>query len=315
LVSGFLLIAAGTAALNAPSNLGGMLATTVFGCGLGLTVSAINLWVAEVARDARVAAVSFVNFVWGLGAISCPPLVMLAERHHRLPEFLYAVAASSAIVALVLGRMNVEPQVHSEAVAAGAPAPSPVSREIAVSLAAMFYLYVGCESAVSGWVAALAKRVDPAGGDLWALAPMFFWAGLLGGRGLLPLIPQRRHERAVVIAGIAWAVVWIILLARAETYAGVVACAGLAAVGFAGVYPILIAWLVKIFGDKSRRVGALMFALADLGGATMPWLVGVTSTRAESLRAGLVVPLAACAAMLVTLAMMRDEIFRGTSVK
>lgn len=311
---GFLLIAAGMAALNAPSNLGSMMATTVFGCGLGLAISATNLWGAEVAQEARLAAVSFLNFVWGLGAISCPPLVMISQRYQRLPEFLCAVAASAAITALLLSRMSVEPQSHSEAPHSRTSASNQISIGGAICLAAMFYLYVGSESSISGWVAGLAKRVNPASaGDLWALAPMFFWGGLLAGRGLVPLIPYRRHERALVFIGIVWAAVWIILLSRATTYAAVVACAGVAALGFAAVYPVLIAWLVKMFGEKSRRIGALMFALANLGGAMMPWLVGFTSTHAASLRTGLLVPLTACAAMLVTLALMREEIFRGTA--
>jgi fucose permease len=42
-----------------------------------------------------------------------------------------------------------------------------------------------------------------------------------------------------------------------------------------------------------------MFNLAGLGGATLPWLVGFTSTRANSLRIGLLVPLLGAIAMLI----------------
>jgi fucose permease len=49
-----------------------------------------------------------------------------------------------------------------------------------------------------------------------------------------------------------------------------------------------------------------MFALASLGGATMPALVGFTSTHAGSLRAGLLVPFIACLAMLGLSGLLRE---------
>src|SRR5580658_10641169 len=49
-VCGFSLIAAGVAGLNLGSNVASLAAAAVFGCGLGQTLSATNLWVAEVAK-------------------------------------------------------------------------------------------------------------------------------------------------------------------------------------------------------------------------------------------------------------------------
>jgi fucose permease len=53
-----------------------------------------------------------------------------------------------------------------------------------------------------------------------------------------------------------------------------------------------------------------MFSFAGLGGATMPWLVGLTSTGTGSLRAGLLLPLAGCVAMFTLIASMREQVFR-----
>jgi fucose permease len=77
----------------------------------------------------------------------------------------------------------------------------------------------------------------------------------------------------------------------------------------AAIYPILVAWMVKAFGERSRRIGAILFALAAMGGAVMPWFVGLTSTGTGSLRAGLLVPLAGCLAMFALIAMMREPLF------
>jgi MFS transporter, FHS family, glucose/mannose:H+ symporter len=313
-VCGFSLIAAGVTGLNLGSNVASLAATAVFGCGLGQVLSATNLWVAEVAKDRRVAALSILNLMWGIGAIASSPSVMLAQSRRATSWLLYAIATGAASTALILAGMNLEPATTEEG---DEEQPGPARREnistrSTVSLAALFFLYVGSENSVAGWVASLTKRMNPGSGDLWALAPMFFWGGLLAGRAVVPLVPLRRRERTLLASGLMLAAAGICLLLQARTFAIVAICASAAGLGLAAIYPILIAWLVKAFGESSRRVGAIMFALAGFGGATMPWLVGLMSTRTGSLRAGLLVPLIGCVAMFALIATMIEPIFRGT---
>lgn len=113
-------------------------------------------------------------------------------------------------------------------------------------------------------------------------------------------------------AGLLLTAVGICLLLTATTFLAVVVSVTAAGLGMAAIYPILIAWLVKAFGERSRQAGSLMFALASLGGATMPWIVGVTSTKVGSLRAGLLIPLAGCAAMFTLVLTMTEPVFRRT---
>jgi len=312
LVSGFCLIAAGVAGLNLGSYVGSLAAAAVFGCGLGQVLSATNLWVAEVAKTRRVAALSILNLMWGLGAIASSPLVMLAQRRGATAWLLYAIAVGALFTALILAGMNFEPGPKEEELSGPARSKN-ISTRSTVSLATLFFLYVGSENSVAGWVASLTKRTNPDSGDLWALTPMFFWGGLLAGRALVPLVPLRRRERTLLASGLMLAAAGICLLLEARAFERVAICVTAAGLGLAGIYPILVAWLVKAFGERSRRIGAIMFALAGMGGATMPWLVGLMSTRMGSLRAGLIVPLAGCAAMFTLIATMLEPIFRGAS--
>jgi len=312
-VCGFSLIAAGVAGLNLGSNVASLAATAVFGCGLGQALSAANLWVAEVARARRVAALSVLNLMWGIGAIVSSPLVMLAQRHGATSWLLYAIAACAAVTAAILAGMNVEPGTTKEDEQQSRPARREnISVGSAVSLAALFFLYVGSENSVAGWVAALTKRINPDSGDSWALAPMFFWGGLLAGRALVPLVPLRRSERTLLTSGLMLAGAGICFLLQARAFASVAICVTAAGLGLAAVYPILVAWLVKAFGKRARQIGAIMFALAGMGGATMPWFVGLVSTGTGSLRAGLLVPLSGCVAMFALIATMLEPVFRGT---
>lgn len=111
-------------------------------------------------------------------------------------------------------------------------------------------------------------------------------------------------------SGLILAAAAISLLSRAKTFASIAICVSVAGLGFAGIYPILVAWLVKAYGQRSRQIGAIMFALAGMGGATMPWLVGLMSTATGSLRTSLLLPLVGCVAMFGLIASMRELIFR-----
>jgi len=309
--SGFSLIAAGVAGLSLASYPAALAAVALFGCGLGQALSATNLWVAEVAKDRRVAALSILNLAWGIGAIASSPFVLFAQRRAATSLLLYTIASASALTALILLAMNLEPGIPEGDQQQSRPTRDEnISRRSSVNLAALFFLYVGSENSIAGWVASLTKRMHPGSGDLWALAPLFFWAGLLLGRALVPLVPFRWRERALLASGLILAAVGICLLLRASSFASIAICASAAGLGFAGIFPILVAWLVKAYGQNSRRIGAIMFSCAGLGGATMPWLVGLTSTGTGSLRAGLLLPLAGCIVMFTLIASMREPVFR-----
>jgi FHS family glucose/mannose:H+ symporter-like MFS transporter len=307
---GFSLIAAGVAGLNLDSFVASLAAASLFGCGLGQVLSATNLWVAEIAGGRRLAALSILNLMWGAGAIACSPIVMLAQRHNATSWFLDAISACAALTAVILAALNLQPGTAEKDKQPPSNG-SHISTSRTVSLAALFFLYVGSENSVAGWIASLTKRMNAAPSDLWALAPMFFWAGLLAGRALVPLVPLRRRERTLLASGLVLAITGISLLLQAKTFRSVAICVTAAGLGLAAIYPILITWMVKAFGERSRQIGSIMFALAGMGGAVMPWFVGLMSTSSGSLRIGLLVPLAGCVTMFVLIATMVEPIFRG----
>src|SRR5205823_3910539 len=202
---GFTFIAVGMATLNLSNELLGLIATFAFGYGLGLVLSGTNLWVAELAPSRRAAALSILNLGWGIGAISCPVLVMVAERNHRLPVLLSGVAGLSLLLALALVIMKLESPSQRTAAETSLRDQPAASVKMAFALGGLFFLYCGTESAVGGWAGALAKRMEASPGNPWELAPMFFWAGLLAGRAMAPMVLRRAPERTVLISGLTLA--------------------------------------------------------------------------------------------------------------
>jgi FHS family glucose/mannose:H+ symporter-like MFS transporter len=308
LAVGFILIALGIAGLNFGNEFACLFCAAVFGCGLGLILPGTNLWVAEVAASRRASALSILNLAWGIGAIACPALVFLAQKTHGLSIFLFGIAGLAILFALALAIMNIEPRPHEISGAGMLGAQPAVGKTTALALGALFFLYVGTEGSVGGWTASLAKRIGTTPGNLWELSPMFFWVGLMAGRALTPIILRRVTERTLLMTGLILAGSFNGALLWASTFRGATICVTATGLGLSCVYPLVVSQMVGRYGKDAKHTRSIMFALACVGGATMPALVGFTSTHAGSLRAGLWVPFIACLAMLSLLSLLQDPI-------
>jgi fucose permease len=110
---------------------------------------------------------------------------------------------------------------------------------------------------------------------------------------------RKTHETKLAGAGVTLAALGVCVLVTAETMTPVVIGASLAGLGFSSVYPINVSLLSHWFGETTTRVSGAIFAIGNLGGAVLPWVVGALSTKIGSLRAGLSVPLCGALGMLI----------------
>jgi fucose permease len=315
-LSGLLLMACGVATLTMGSLGLGLASVAAYGLGLGLIVPSDNLLIAEIGSgsgshpssraSSRASAVSLLNFFWGVGAVFCslmvawtattttaPTTATATAAHNLLPVFLGSVALFLILLALAMRNLPFPAATKS--------AESPASsswREMAKTralwlFAAVFFLYPGAETAVGGWVGSYVSRIGFRGAAMASMMPAFFYAALTVGRALGTAFLRHFSERRVLLAGFAVGAAGIGLMLWTPSLPGVIAGALITGLSFATLYPITVARLSERFGVAARSIGALMFSLASLGPAVISWMVGVISHATGSLRAGMLLPLAA----------------------
>jgi len=296
-LAGLLLMACGVATIYMGSLWLGLASVAAYGLGLGLIVPSDNLLIAEIGSgtgsgpSSRAGAVSLLNFFWGVGAVFCSLMVAWTAAHKLLPFFLGSVALFLVLLALAMRNLPFP--------AAETSAESPISwRELAKSptiwlFAAVFFLYPGAETAVGGWIGSYVSRLGSRGAAIAPMMPAFFWSALTVGRALGTAFLRYFPERRVLRAGYAAGAAGIALMLWAPTLPGVIGGALITGLSFATLYPITVARLSQHFGVAARSIGAVMFSLAALGPAVIPWMVGVISHATGSLRAGLLLPLGA----------------------
>jgi FHS family glucose/mannose:H+ symporter-like MFS transporter len=310
---GLLAMAVGVAALPYSSRFLGSAGIGLYGLGFGIAVPAANLLVAEVHQFHRSAALNLLNFSWSVGAVACPFLVAAAARTHHVPALLAAFAGFLFLVAVGIAAM---PSHIVEPRARGGNGAQPVTSvdsgtsdsdtswrssswrsNSVVLLASLFFLYVGVENSFGGWIASYAKSIGTLSLSLALMSSSFFYSTLMVGRWLASLVLKRVEEVTLARAGLLMACAGMMCLLLSHAALGVLAGASVTGLGLAAVYPITISLLSREFGDASSQMGSIMFTMANLGGAFMPWLVGFFSNRFGSVRAGMVVPLIAGGAM------------------
>jgi fucose permease len=167
-----------------------------------------------------------------------------------------------------------------------------------ISLAQLFFFYVGIEVSVGGWVALDEKRMGGNTAASLAAAPAFFYGFLLLGRFLVPWILRRVSQRDLCVRGLVLVAVGISFVVMAKTPAMLYVGALLAGFGCAPQYPIYVTWLAAIFKDDSTWLAALFFGSAGLGSSLIPWLVGAIASQTHSLRFGFLLPLASALWMI-----------------
>jgi len=159
-------------------------------------------------------------------------------------------------------------------------------------IGALFFVYVGTENALGAWLASLAKRTGDSPSVAWMTVTSYFYGALLLGRILAALALRQVADAKQACSGALITLFSSLALVLSRSAFAISLCAFLAGLGLSTLYPITISRFSSRFGERAKTMGGFMFALSTLGGASVPWFVGFLSTKFQSLRSGLVIPLA-----------------------
>jgi FHS family glucose/mannose:H+ symporter-like MFS transporter len=298
LLSSLLIMAVGVAALARADWIFGLISVCIFGLGFGINTPAANLRIARTNPDKAASALNLLNSSWGVGAMASPLLVASVQHSRHTPQFLYCTAAALMGLAAYMSAVSFSMDGQAESEKKAVVAKSRIwNNRFLFIVAVLFFIYVGTENSVGGWVASYARRIDSHA--LWAITPSFFWGALLLGRFSAPLALRRVRETRLATAGVALAAIGVVTLLAAKAVPMIMVGAAISGLGLASVFPISVSLLTRWFGETAPRISGAIFSCGNFGGAVLPWAVGALSTHFGSLRAGFMIPLLGSLSMLI----------------
>ncbi len=270
-----------------------------YGFGLGIALPATNLLVAALSGERRAAALNLLNFSWTLGAVTSPLLfVFLLQRRHLSLWFALTTFAAVVLASAVLLSLCEAPSAASSSIdeptSPGHPA---ILTWVLTGL--LLFLYVGIENGVPGWAPLFGLRQHLLSETSVAFALALYWGALLLGRLAASFLWRNATPRTVISYSLGTAFTGVLLIAAGSSSLTLYLGLALTGAGLAAVFPTVVAVFSTQATGKLKPVAGILFAAAGLGGAGLPYLIGLLSSHGYGLRAGLWITAAAALAMLL----------------
>jgi fucose permease len=249
------------------------------------------------------AALALLNFSWSAGSVACPLLAAQFLRHAKASS-AFVLVGLIALPFAFLPLLGDRDDLHTPAVPGPAPARMKEATTIAY-FAFLAFLYVGIEATVGNWMSTYASRTTAWTFAGSTLAVAVFWAALLLGRALTPVIltrmPEQRLYRVCVVVTIAG----VLVLLSAHSPLSILSGSAVTGLSLAPLFPLILALFLAEIGESNNA--GWVFAVAGLGGAVLSWLTGIVSNDTGSLRIGLLVPGLAALLMLLMMGWRRGN--------
>ena len=310
--AGLLCVAVGFLGLAMPSLVVATLGLALNGIGLGLANPTITASVCEAAPDRRAAILNLLNFVWALGAITAPNLVVAAMRHGevKIPQMLIGYALLMAMSAFIIPQVATSSFVQPSS---GAKLSRSMLRLI-IACGVLIFTYVGIENGIAGWLPTFAIRVQGFTLQRTALLQDTFWMTFLAGRFLAPVFLRFTGERLLLTLSMCVAALGTIALLLFHSPLDLFISVATVGLGCAAVFPTAIAVLSHHLGGQSGSNLGFVFASAGLGAGVLPYCIGWLSSASQSLRTAMWLLVGAEVVLLFAHAVMSNLAARGPDI-
>lgn len=282
---GFALMAIGTAGVAFGDGLiVGMIALFLTGIGIGWAVPAEN-WLAGrySPPEDQARAINVLNAWWCAGAVVGPALIARGLVAIRFEWTLGIVTLVVALIAVL--SWGLTDAKDGELRQSSTADSRRRVRNLALIVSAMLFLYVGTETAISGWTPTLAARELGLSAADASLALSAFWASVLAARVLVSFTFLSRWVgmRSLVV-GLSSAAAGVALMTLPRNRVGLAVGVVFAGMGCATIFPTIIALFQKRAGVGSESWVGIVIAAGSLGASTIPWVVGASASGLGGLR-------------------------------
>ncbi len=227
----------------------------VLGLGFGSLDMSLNVLMSRTAATGRAHRLSFVNAGYGLGAVICPLLLIVAH-----PRNFPGVFIGIAILAVALSMFNRgvhAPPFKAEALQSVVSAHKAQRRPILLSFVAAYIFYVALETASSGWMSSQLQR----GGfstSVGSFITAAFWVGMTIGRSLGGPLHRIFSDTRLAIGGLVVAIA--LDLTATSNHVALVSYPVLG-LTLATIFPMGLLWYTRLLPHDSDGITIILFAM------------------------------------------------------
>ena len=263
----------------------------VLGLGFGSLDMSLNVLLSRTAAEGRAHRLSFVNAGYGMGAVICP-LIIIVAHPYNFPGVFIAIS----LVALLLMTFNQgvdAPPLRAEPLQRQISAHKAQRWPILLTFVGAYIFYVATETSAAGWMSSQLQR----GGYSTAVGSFItaaFWMGMTIGRSLGGPLHRIFNDQRLILGGLVAAV--FCELAATSNHVALFSYPLMGLI-IASVFPMGLVWYTRLLPHDSDGVTIILFAMMAggiIGPGTVSLLVAHMGVH--------VIPLAFAAFTLIDLA-------------
>ncbi len=299
---GCLFMAFGVVLMNVDSFIVCLAGFFINGLGVGLTLPSINMLILALNPMRSGAALTMLNFFWGVGAIICKPFVdyFSGGTSLFLTTVILAVLLFASTIFMAAVPSIKEPKLETDQILEGEILKPIWTRPIAWGIALFNFIHVGFESGMGGWLTTYTGRIEAETAPVFFSPTLLFFLFFVIGRGISPVFFRIFNENKMLLLGLSTIVVGMIITLSANSLLMLGAGASVAGFGTSWIFPTNVSRFYNIFGPGSTSQATPLFICGTLGAASVTWLIGALSNIFGDLRSGMFV-LLFCVVLLIIL--------------
>lgn len=246
------------------------LAAVAAGAGFGGLALYVNTAFIQAFGGQNLVLLNLLNAAYGAGAVAGPVLAGLPA--HLGVRLVFPACGLLAIVCFS-ARACSRSLIRREPAATARSRPGPAALKILVPFAVIGFLYDGLETGTGAWQSTHLVWI---GYSVSAAAQFaaFFWAGMLLGRLVIPILTTRVSPSAVAFGGVLTAAV---ALGGASLHWLAPAGYALAGLGLAPVFPAMLAMASRTSASPQFANGVMLSACM-VGGVIWPAIIGLVAS-------------------------------------
>jgi len=280
----------------------------VLSIGSGVIDSGTNALVNDIApARGHAREQSLLHTFFGLGALLGPLLIGAFLAIHWGWRSAYVVDAVGAIgLAMLFSQLRLHRPVP-KAQAVGARSMLALARTpLVLVMALMLAVYVGAELLVGDWSATYLQDTHHFDKVAAATSVGLFWGGLTAGRLLSAVATRWFTGRTLLLLTCLLSLFACVVLVAAPNAPTALAGLALTGIGFAAIFPLVMAIAGEVFPGTAGSIAGLLMAAASVFGALLPWVGGVMVQYADA-RAALALSIPLGLVMVIVAIVLRES--------
>lgn len=295
LVVGPVLVAGALALMAGAADYRALIGSVILlGLGGGALNGGTNTLVADLHEDPRQksSALNLLGVFFGFGALFLPFVIGSVVKTLGLAAILYVTVAMSVAPAVVFGALTFPASRHAEGLAL-AEVGRLAKNRLVLALGFLLFFESGSEFIMGGFTSSYLTHELNASVSAASYLLAVYWGAIMLGRVISSRLVLKWKSSAMILgSALAGALGVAVLLAARSQW---LAAAGVAIIGlsFASIYPVTLGFAGSRFEAYSGSVFGILFAIALVGGMTLPWAVGQLAQE-HGLRAAFAIVIGDC---------------------